>query len=277
MSVEKAYAAMRNSAMREWVGGGDPEAVGRGNFASIVENIMLKPDFSVLDFGCGIGRTSAALAEFLKEGGQLVGTDIIPAQIQFCREQIGQFFPNTTFHCIQANNQANNPLYGQFVSMTQAQASTIDEREFFSSNDNRFDTTVGFSVFTHFNPTMAAYYLRALNQMTKPTGHLLLTWFLDHLENPSQLLGFPVRLGSGESFADPSGSLVVALYSPTAVAHLAADAGLRIERISYGYWRRAEWAAAPLKGQHYQDIVILRRRPPRELSEESAARVRGAL
>jgi cyclopropane fatty-acyl-phospholipid synthase-like methyltransferase len=68
--------------------------------------------------------------------------------------------------------------------MTETETAVIDEGEFFSTNTNRFDVTVAFSVFTHFDPTMAAHYLKALNDMTKPTGHLLLTWFLDHPDNP---------------------------------------------------------------------------------------------
>jgi SAM-dependent methyltransferase len=267
MSAEEVYAAMRSSAMRNWVGPGDPEAVGRANFTAIIENISIRRDVTVLDFGCGIGRTSAALAEFLKEGGQLVGTDIVPGQIQFCREQIGQVFPNTTFHCV----KANNPHYNHLVSVTETEIAAIDESAFFSTNFNRFDLTVAFSVFTHFDPTMAAYYLRALNSVMKPTAHLLLTWFLDHPDNPSQLLGMPVRLKSGESFADPGGDLGLALFSPTAVAQLASNAGLLIERISFGFWRGTEWSAAVLKGQHYQDIVILRRALPNELNSESAA------
>jgi SAM-dependent methyltransferase len=255
MSAEELYAAMRKSAMCNWVGPGDPAAVGRGNFTAIIENITFRPDFSVLDFGCGIGRTSAALAEFLKDGGQLVGTDIVPGEIQFCREQFGQFFANATFHCV----KANNPQYNHLLLAAEAVPAAIDEHEFFSAHNSRFDVVVAYSVFTHFDPTMAAYYLKALNETMKPTGHLFLTWYLDHPDNPAQLFGMPIRLESGECFADPSGNLGLALFSPTAVAQLAANAGLVIERISYGFWRGNEWSAAPLKGQHYQDIVILRR------------------
>jgi SAM-dependent methyltransferase len=103
-ATEEIYEAMRNSGMVDWVGGGDPATIGGYNFTSITENLPLRRDHVVFDFGCGIGRTSVKLAEFLTEGGQLVGSDIVPGQIQFCREQFAHHFPNATFHCIKSSN-----------------------------------------------------------------------------------------------------------------------------------------------------------------------------
>jgi SAM-dependent methyltransferase len=257
---ENIYAAMRQSEMCNWVGGGDPAVVGGCNFTSIIENLPLRRNDVVLDFGCGIGRTSVFLAEFLNEGGQVVGSDIVPGEIQFCREQFAHVFPNATFHCV----NSSNPLYNDEVTATQNATPAIDEELFFSQYRDVFDMTVAFSVFTHFNPTMAAHYLRSLRNVTKPSGHLFLTWFLDHPSNPTQFLGMPARLGAGENFTDPKGNLTVALFSLAAVAELAADAGLLIERVSYGSWRGGGWPFAPVKGQHYQDIVILRWALPSE-------------
>jgi SAM-dependent methyltransferase len=258
MGTEKIYAAMRQSEMCNWVGGGDPAAVGAMNFTSIIENLPLRRGDAVLDFGCGIGRTSVFLAEFLNEGGQLVGSDVVPGQIQFCREQFADLFPNATFYCV----KSSNPVYNHLVTATENATPAIDEELFFLKYRDVFDMTVAFSVFTHFDPTMVAHYLRSLRDVTKPTGHLILTWFLDHPSNPAQFLGIQPRLGAGENFSDQAGNLSVALFSPAAVAELASSAGLLVERISYGYWR--EWPVNSLKGQHYQDIVILRRALPIE-------------
>jgi len=52
---------------------------------------------------------------------------------------------------------------------------------------------------------------------------------------------------------------MLALFSLAAVTELAASAGLMVERVSFGSWRGAGWSSAPLKGQHFQDLVILRR------------------
>jgi hypothetical protein len=111
---------------------------------------------------------------------------------------------------------------------------------------------VAFSVFTHFDPPMAARYLESLRNVIKPTGHLLLTWFLDHPSNPRES-----RLTAGESYLDRDRNLAFAIFAPAAVAELGTRVGLLIEQISYGWWRG--WPPNSHKGQHFQDIVILRR------------------
>jgi SAM-dependent methyltransferase len=175
MSAENIYAAMRQSEMCNWVGGGDPAVIGAANFTSIIENLPLQRHDVVLDFGCGIGRTSVLLAEFLNEGGQLVGSDIVPGQIQFCRDQFRNF-QNSAFYC----TKSTNPLYTSYISETEGAIVAIDEERFFLNHRSLFDVVVGFSVFTHFDPTMAAHYLRNLRDATKMGGHIFLTWFLDH-------------------------------------------------------------------------------------------------
>jgi len=264
MSAENIYAAMRQGEMRNWVGGGDPVVVGAHNFTSIVENLPLRRNDVVLDFGCGIGRTSVYLAEFLNEGGQVIGSDIVPGQIQFCREQFANSFQNATFYCV----QSRNIQYETLINATTDATPTIDEETFFLKHREVFDVIVALSVFTHFDPSMAAHFFENLRDVTKRGGHLFLTWFLDHPGNPAQFLELPAQLNAGENFSDPAGTLLFALFSPALVAELAASVGLLIERISYGTWRG--WPGT-LKGQHYQDIVILRR--PLELPIEFDANI----
>jgi SAM-dependent methyltransferase len=245
LSAQKIYAAMRQSEMCNWVGDGDPAIIGAANFTCLVENLPLRRDDVVLDFGCGIGRTSVLLAEFL-EGGQVVGSDIVPGQIRFCQDQFAQFFPNATFHCI----RASNPAYDARTAMTADEALAIDEELFFQKYSNVFEIVVAFSVFTHFDPTMASRYLKYLRGVTKPGGHLLLTWFLDHPGNPTES-----RLVPGQNFLNPDGNLGFAIFSLAAVLELSSSAGLLVETISYGTWRGAPTI---YKGQHGQDIVVLR-------------------
>jgi len=247
MRAEKIYAAIRESRMSDWVGGGDPAAIAAENFISIVENLALRRDASVLDFGCGIGRTSVKLAEFLSEGGRLVGSDMVPGQIAFCRKEFAEAFPNATFHCV----RASNPAYDALAALTADASTPIDEERFFLGYREAFDLVVAFSVFTHFDPAMAARYLKFLGEATKPGGHLLLTWFLDHPGNPAES-----RLDPGQGFRDRDGNLQFAIYSLASVLALCTGAGLVIERISYGAWRGPPSA---LKGLHGHDIVILRR------------------
>ena len=139
---------MRQSQMNNWMGGGDPAVIGAATFTSIIENLALRRDAAVLDFGCGIGRTSIHLAEFLN-GGQVVGSDIVPGAIQFCREQFAHVFANATFYCLQASNPLYaNPLYAPYVTATAEATQTIDEELFFLKYRDAFDLIVAGSVFT---------------------------------------------------------------------------------------------------------------------------------
>ena len=108
---------------------------------------------------------------------------------------------------------------------------------------------------------MAAHYLKSLRDITKPSGHLFLTWFLGHPNNPVES-----RLGPEENFQDRSGNLLSAIFSLAAVEQLSSSAGLLIERISYGFWRDWPVNVHGLKAQYGQDVVILRR--PVELPTE---------
>jgi SAM-dependent methyltransferase len=224
-----------------------PQEIGALNFNSIIENLPLRRDYAVLDFGCGIGRTSVYLADFFNEGGSVVGSDIVPGWIQFCQEQFAQAFPNATFFCV----KANHPHFDDAANETMGATPVIDEEQFFKKYHAAFDMVAAFSVFTHFDPTMTAHYLEYLRAVTKLSGHLFLTWFLDHPCNPAES-----RLGPNENFRDRDGKLRFAIFSLSAVADLARNTGLAIECISYGYWRN--WPPNALKGQHGQDIVILR-------------------
>jgi SAM-dependent methyltransferase len=247
--------------MREWVGTGDPAGVATENFTSIIENLPLRPSDAVLDFGCGIGRTSVALANYLGDSGIFVGSDIIPSQIQFCREQFAKPFPRAEFYCL----RASNPHYDHHLVIDDQDVDfRIYEQEFSEKYRKKFDAIIALSVFTHFTPEMAEKYLKFLCELAKPSGHLLLTWFLNHPDNPRQFSGMEARLAADESFSDPGGNLDFALFSLEAVARLAARAGLLVERVSYGRWRGGGWSAAPLRGQHSQDVVILRPALPSE-------------
>jgi SAM-dependent methyltransferase len=258
--ADRIFEAMRQSDMRDWVGPGDPAAVAAENFMSIIDNLPLRPNDTVLDFGCEIGRTSVALANYLGESGCFVGTDIIPSQIRFCREQFAKNFPHAKFYCL----MASNPYYNHFIMGDDDANVTISQHEFSDKYESRFDAIIALSVFPHFTPAMAERYLKFLRELTKPSGHLFLTWYLNHPDNPCQFAGMEARLNGNDNFSEPGGNLAFALFSVEAVASLAAGAGLLVERVSYGRWRGGGWSAASLRGQHSQDIVILRPALPSE-------------
>jgi len=242
--AEAIFEAMRQSEMNTWVGGANPAEISWENFACVLDNLSLRPSDRVLDFGCGIGRTSVPIANFLSIG-ELVGVDIVPAQIRFCRAEIASRFRNASFYC----TNARNPHYDRLISENDI---VISEDDFLKNHAASFDLVVAYSVFTHFDPPMAAKYLSFLKQLTKEDGWLFLSWFFDHKANPSDR-----RLSNGEDFRD-LGNLAFALFSPQLFEELVADAGLQIRRVTYGYWREGR-PNVTLKGEHPQDIAILYR------------------
>jgi cyclopropane fatty-acyl-phospholipid synthase-like methyltransferase len=227
--------------MNEWVGGYDPALVARNSITWAAENLSLSSSHRVLDFGCGIGRTSVLIAEFLT-GGELVGIDIIPAQIRFCQAEIASRFQNVSYYC----TRARNPLYDHLIA---EDSIAISEDDFLISHAGSFDVVVASSVFTHFDPSMASKYLSFLKHLTKEDGCLALSWVFDHKANPPDK-----RLREEEYFRNID-NLTYALFSPHLFEQLVAEAGLSIQRITYGYWRGLP--NDKLKGQHLQDVAIL--------------------
>jgi SAM-dependent methyltransferase len=255
-TTEEIFQAMRRSGMNDWVGGADPALVARLSFAWVQDNLSISPSDRVLDFGCGIGRTSVLIAEYLTSG-ELVGVDIVPAQIHFCRTEIASRFQNASYYCI----QARNPHYDRLIT---EDTIAVSEDEFRINRSCNFDFVVASSVFTHFDPLMAAKYLNFLGGLTKEGGYLALSWFFDHSSNPPDK-----RLSSGEHFRD-IGNLAFALFAIPLFEELVANADLLVARITYGTWRGVpEFSGGRpasnyatngiLKGQHLQDVAILYR------------------
>jgi len=233
---------MRRSTLVDAAGPGDPELVGRDNFRCLSESLRIDPSWRVLDFGCGFGRTSVPLAEFLA-GGHVVGVDIVPEEIELCRSVIAPRFPNTSFICTDASNRNFDWRIKGSVRDSEA--------EFFNKHAASFDLIVAFSVFTHFDPGMARRYISLLRSVAKPGGYLFLTWFFDHDDNPPEW-----RLDSSETFRE-TGDLHFVAFSRSYFDRIVGGAELRTIRVSFGTWRGP--SGFECLGQHYQDVAILQR------------------
>jgi SAM-dependent methyltransferase len=249
------FSKMTMSGMLDWVGGGDPKIVGKINFDTIVQNIWMKPSFRVFDFGCGIGRTSVTLADYLISG-ELIGSDIVPAQIRFCKDEIESRLNNSQFYCLDAENPADTGgvgTYNELRKQSEGQAEVISESAFASKYKEYFDVGVAYSVFTHFTTSMASRYLVWLRDLIKEDGNLFLSFFLDHPSNPA-----PQRLVAEEGWKDSIEGvyLNMAVFDENLVAKLANDADFQVCKIVYGFWRTQ--SNHRLVGQHFQDVVVLR-------------------
>lgn len=246
--IEQVFRAMQSTELRGITGSKEADQLksGRENLNAILAGFPLSRSAKVLDFGCGIGRTSALLADYLSDGS-VGGIDIVPELIAFCQKEVGPLFPNTWFRL--TRTETDSAHYQHLVTNA---SGAVAEADFFSLHRQTFDLVVAFSVFTHLRPDAVAYYLRALRGVIKPNGRLLLTWFLDHPANPPMPIG---RVPVGADFNAPS-DLWFALYTLPHLERLAEVGQLWIEQVTYGVWRN--WPEIALRGQNYQDVVVFR-------------------
>lgn len=139
--------ASREDAMSRAVGGSF-SAMGAILRESLIAHAHLAPDHYVIDVGCGSGRLAKALVPYLR--GPLLGTDVVPAVLDYAAEVCGR--PDWRF--IRVNEIA------------------IPER------DNQADVVVFYSVMTHLLHEDSYRYLCEARRVLKPGGRVVFS-FLD--------------------------------------------------------------------------------------------------
>lgn len=114
---------------------------------------------SILDFGCGVGRVIRHWSHL--QGPKFHGTDYNSALIAWCRDHL----PFATF--------GTNSIDG-----------SLDYA------DQTFDLAYAFSVFTHLDARLQAFWMCELQRVLKPGGHLVITThgrhYLDQLDETEQ-------------------------------------------------------------------------------------------
>lgn len=149
-----------------FIGSGDFVEQGKHHLRLLVEYAKLKPNHSVLDVGCGIGRVAVPLTSYLLADSKYEGFDLVKKGINWCKNNITSNFPNFNFQHIPLNND----LY----SLTNQKAESF----VFPYEDNSFETVFLFSVFTHMQPLEVQNYLNEIYRVLKPGGKCLSTFFL---------------------------------------------------------------------------------------------------
>lgn len=149
--------------------------VGAGDFRDIGEEFLryfqqfgdLKPNESVLDVGCGVGRMAVPLTGFLNEDGGYEGFDIVKRDIDWCNKNIVPKCPNFHFQHVDILNRHYNPR-GKYDAAKYS----------YPYQSGTFNFVFLTSVFTHMMPQEMENYFYEVSRVLRKGGKCLVTFFL---------------------------------------------------------------------------------------------------
>ena len=225
----------------------DYESTGLHVFELVRDRCSVKPWHHVLDIGSGSGRVAVHFTRYMNAAGTYDGFDIVLPMVEWCQENISNRFPHFRFQYA--------PLSNTHYSGVGSDAQTYK----FPYADNTFDVVFAASVFTHLMPASAEQYARETARVLKPEGRALLTFYIINDEsrrqraNGEKIIPFAYERGDHALQSEDNPEGVIAFEERRAISLLEA-AGLRIDRFSYGFWRKAG-------GWTYQDAFLVSKRP----------------
>jgi SAM-dependent methyltransferase len=129
--------------------------------------MALPANAKILDMGCGVGRKTIPLTQYLSDEGLYVGFDIVQAQVDWCSRNITPRFKQFLFYKIDVYNYFYNP-WGKLRP--------TDLRLPFP--DGCFDVVCLWSVFTHMYPSDGLHYLKECARVLKPGGKIVASYYL---------------------------------------------------------------------------------------------------
>lgn len=251
--IAKIFEKMRQSEMNDWVGGSDPEVVGDHQAFMVKSLISITEGSKVLDFGCGIGRTIAALIKDIKPA-ELVGMDIMPPVIDFCNENLNPLYDQLKFEVVSADNDHYDHLKGGGTSRSHEQL--------IAEYDGHFNAGYALSVFTHIAADDFVNILKFVAELLAPGGEFLFTCFCltpysRYMIEQGQSL-FPLengvfQQGDGVFIGNVGDPLAFIAFERTDIERMAWEASLSVTKVQYGVWMGGGL------GSWLQDCVVVRK------------------
>ncbi len=204
----------------------------------------LRPDGSVLDLGCGVGRLAIGLLGYLAPTGRYEGLDIDAASIRWAQAHVQGKHAGVRFQVADVRNPQYNP--GGRVAPEQYRL---------PFDDATFDVAFLHSVFTHMVPAQLERYLGELRRVVRRSGSTHISYYLLNPEahrlatEGKAALDFPFDFGSYRSISRETPEYSVA-FEESLIRELYRKHGLEIDEIAHGSW------CGRTGSRSYQDIVI---------------------
>ena len=230
-----------------FIGSGDFVQQGNHHLELLISHLNLKPNETVLDIGCGMGRTAFPLATYLSQDAKYEGFDIVKKGVDWCNSKIKAYFPNFNFTYI--------PLDNDLYLKSKNQASDF----VFPYESRTFDKVILFSVFTHMQIAEIENYLNEIKRVLKPEGLCLATFFIYNRRTESKIskqkqFNFPIQK-EGYRLMDAKVKSANIAIEKAKLDQMISNSGLKKIKIIEGYWKDG----LEKEDNDFQDILILGR------------------
>jgi SAM-dependent methyltransferase len=210
----------------------------------LLERFGFKPDSAILDIGSGYGRLVYGILNKFDFRGTYVGVDILPPQVQWCRENISRRFARFRFDLIDVRNDRYNP-----------HGTNAAGAFHFTLPDRAFNFCTLFSVFTHMYEEDIRQYLSEVRRVLRPNATVVATFFLFDDARLKRLgarksgLAMKHELNAHTRYHNPEDKLHAIAFERAWTQQMIEEAGFEVLEINYGHW-----AGDP--SVYYQDQVI---------------------
>ena len=176
----------------------------------------LGPTSSLLEVGCGPGRTAIGLLCASMPVGRYDGVDVSKRSIEWCRRFISAGHPEYHFWLIDAKNDRYNP-HGK--EMTAAFSLPFDS--------GVFDIIYLYSVFTNMIENDVRIYTREFRRLLSASGKVFITAFVEE--------GVPPVMVNPENYVrECQGPLNIVRYEKGYLFSIFESCGFDLERFDHG-------------------------------------------
>lgn len=221
----------------------------------LVEKAGLRPDSTVLDYGCGLGRFANAASDYLTSG-RYVGYEPNQEALRFLR---AAYASRPNFRFFGEELRRSEDYVGLQLGRESSEGVAADEVELKELEGVDANVQYSSSVFTHMWIPAIENVLRALRKAIAPGGISVNSWLIvdavaeEGMRNgiADRTLPHEVKGARTYSLTNP---LVCTAYTPDQVRDMYRRNGHEMVEICWGAWsgRRQH------NGAHIQDLVISR-------------------